>query len=52
MNKIRIIGALLLIIGAVIQFTINNDLGDFICAIAVSSGVLLLITGKTSKQTI
>ena len=50
MNKIRIIGLVILIIGIVIQFTIENDPADFISGILIGIGIGLLLTGKVGNQ--
>ena len=52
MNKIRIIGLVALAIGISIQFTIENDGSDFISGILIGAGIILLVTGKTSKTKI
>lgn len=49
MNKIRIIGLVLLIIGISIQFTLKNDATDFISGILVGGGIGLVLTGKKPR---
>ena len=48
MNKIRIIGLAILVIGIIIQFAPENDATDFISGLLI--GIGLLITGKVGKQ--
>jgi ABC-type transporter Mla maintaining outer membrane lipid asymmetry permease subunit MlaE len=50
-NKIRIIGLLILIIGFVIKFFLENDLDNFISAILIGIGIGLCLTGKVRRQT-
>lgn len=52
MNKIRIIGLVLLIIGVIIQFTLEGDMTDFISAAGIGAGIGLLVTGKVAKPSI
>ncbi|WP_189702671.1 hypothetical protein [Subsaximicrobium wynnwilliamsii] len=52
MNKIRIIGLVLLIIGIIIQFTIENDMSDFISGVGIGAGIGLFVTGKVAKPSI
>jgi type III secretory pathway component EscU len=49
MNKVRIIGLVLLIVGIIIQFTMENDMTDFISAARIGAGCGLLVTGKVVK---
>ena len=49
MNKIRIIGLVLLIVGVVFQFAIENDLTNFISAAFIGAGIGLLATGRITK---
>ncbi|WP_161804640.1 MULTISPECIES: hypothetical protein [Lacinutrix] len=49
MNKTRIIGLVLLVIGIIIQFTLENDATDFISGVLIGIGIGLVITGKVSK---
>lgn len=46
MNKIRIIGLIMLIIGIILQFSFENDGIDFLTGLLVGSGIVLLITGQ------
>ena len=50
MNKIRIIGLVILVIGIVIQFALENDSTDFISGILIGVGIGLLLTGKVGTQ--
>jgi hypothetical protein len=52
MNKIRITGLVLIIVGIIIQFTLVNDMTDFISSALIGGGAGLLITGKISKPAI
>jgi len=52
MNKIRIIGLVLLIIGTIIQFTLESDITDFISAAGIGAGIGLLLTGRVTKPSI
>ncbi|MFD0837574.1 hypothetical protein ACFQ0I_17485 [Mariniflexile aquimaris] len=49
MNKIRIIGLVILVIGIIIQFTLENDATDFISGLLIGAGIGLLLTGKIGK---
>lgn len=49
MNIVRIIGLVILIIGIIIQFTIENEATDFISGLLVGAGIGLLLTGKIGK---
>ncbi|MFD1295003.1 hypothetical protein ACFQ5N_14255 [Lutibacter holmesii] len=46
MNKIRIIGLVILIISAITQVTVENEMIDFISAIGMGLGMGLLVAGK------
>lgn len=46
MNKIRIIGLLILIIGIILHFTFENDGTDFITGLLIGAGIGLTITGQ------
>jgi len=50
MNRIRIIGLIILLIGIIIQFSFDNDGTDFITGFLVGGGIGLLITGKTRNK--
>ncbi len=52
MNKIRIIGLVLLIVGVIFQFIMENDITDFISAIFIGGGIGLLVTGRVVKPAI
>mgnify|MGYP001575808714 FL=1 len=52
MNKIRITGLVLIIVGIIIQFTLVNDMTDFISSALIDGEAGLLITGKVSKPAI
>jgi hypothetical protein len=49
MNKIRIIGLVILLIGIVIKFAVKNDAIDFISGILFGAGIGLNMTGKVGK---
>lgn len=49
MDKIRIIGLLLLIVGIFSQLMIENDLTDFISGVLIGAGLGLLLIGGKSK---
>jgi len=49
MNKVRIIGLVILILGIIIQFTIENDAIDLISGILIGIGIGLLLTGRIGK---
>jgi hypothetical protein len=51
MNKIRIIGVVILVIGIIIQFTLDNDATDFVSGLLIGGGFGLLITGRVGKPT-
>jgi hypothetical protein len=46
MNKYRLLGITLLIIGIILMNTIDNDLSSFISGILIGIGVGLTIFGK------
>ena len=50
MNKIRIIGLLVLSVGIIIQFTLENDVTDFISGILIGGGIGLTLTGIIGKS--
>jgi multisubunit Na+/H+ antiporter MnhG subunit len=52
MNKIRILGLVILVIGIIIQFAFENDGNDFISGLLIGIGVVLLITGKIGTPTL
>jgi len=49
MNKTRILGISLFIIGVVAQLSIENDLVDFISAILIGLGIGIIISGRLKK---
>jgi hypothetical protein len=49
MNKIRIIGLVILVAGIVIQFTLEGDISEFLSAFFFAIGLGLLIAGKITK---
>ncbi len=49
MNKTRIIGLVVLVIGIIIQLTMENDITDFISAFSIGAGAVLLLIGKITK---
>ncbi|GAB5554069.1 MAG: hypothetical protein Sapg2KO_36600 [Saprospiraceae bacterium] len=53
MNKIRIIGIVMLVIGIVLQFFLKSDGADFFTGFFGTGGIILLLTGriKFKKQT-
>ena len=50
MNKIRIIGLVILVIGIIIQFALEYDATDFISGLLIGGGIGLIITGKVGKS--
>lgn len=46
MNKTRILGITLLIIGTILFYSFDNDGIDFIFGLLVSVGLILTITGR------
>lgn len=51
MNKTRIIGLVILVIGIVIIFVIENDAIDFISGMLIGAGIGVLLTGDSVKTT-
>tara|TARA_B100000949_G_C14230545_1_gene428735 strand:+ start:491 stop:640 length:150 start_codon:yes stop_codon:yes gene_type:complete len=49
MNKVRIIGLGILIIGAIAQLFIENETIDFFSAVLIGAGIGLLLTGRIKK---
>ena len=47
MNKTRIFGILILLIGIILMNTINNDLSSFISGVLIGIGGAMAIAGKT-----
>lgn len=50
MNKIRLVGIILLFFGVIIQFIIENNTTDFISGLLIGAGLGFTITGKFNKQ--
>ncbi|CAM3828441.1 hypothetical protein FLGE108171_15940 [Flavobacterium gelidilacus] len=50
MNKKIFIGLILLIIGTVSQFTIENELTDFFSAILIGAGIGLIVGDRLGKS--
>ena len=50
MNRIRIIGLIMLIIGIILQFSFENDIADFLTGLLVGGGIALLITGQIKSK--
>lgn len=51
MNKMRIIGLIMLVIGIIIQFILENDATDFISGLLIGIGIGFILTGRIRKQT-
>ena len=49
MNRTRIIGLILLIIGAILPFTIETDVTDLVTGLLIGIGIALLIIGKGKR---
>jgi|AntRauTorckE5430_2_1112549.scaffolds.fasta_scaffold00449_11 hypothetical protein len=50
MNRTRIIGLIMLIIGIILQFSFENDGTDFLSGFFVFGGIALFITGKIKSK--
>lgn len=50
MNKTRIIGLILLIIGIALYFYFKNEEADFVGGLIIGIGIGLLFTGKTGNK--
>lgn len=50
MNKIRILGLILLIIGIILQYSLENDGTDFLTGLFVGGGIGLLLTGRFKSK--
>ncbi len=50
MNKIRIIGLIMLIIGIILQFSFESDGTDFFTGLLAGGGIGLLITGQIRSE--
>jgi hypothetical protein len=51
MNKTRIIGLVIIIIGIVIKYALENDATDFVSGILTGIGIGLILKGKFRKTT-
>lgn len=51
MNKVRTIGLVILAIGVILIFTIENSTTDFISGVLIGLGFGLLIIGKIGRPT-
>lgn len=49
-NRIRIIGLIMLIIGIILQLSFENDGTDFLSGFFVFGGIALFITGKIKSK--
>lgn len=49
MNKTRIMALVLLIVGLLIKFTVDNDATDFVSGLLIGIGLGLLLTGRIGK---
>ena len=50
MNRIRIIGLIILIIGIILQFSFENDGTDFLTGLLIGGGIGLLMTGQIKSK--
>ena len=50
MNRIRIIGSIMLIIGIILHFSFENDGTDFLTGFLVGGGIGLLLTGRIGNK--
>ena len=50
MNKIRIIGLLILVIGLIVKFNFKNDVPSFIIGLLIGIGIALLSRGRFGKK--
>ena len=50
MNRIRIIGLIMLIIGIILRFSFENDGTDFLTGFLVGGGIGLLLTGRIGNK--
>ena len=50
MNKIKIIGLILLIVGVVIHFSSENDGTDFFTGLMIGVGIGLFFTGRIGNE--
>lgn len=49
MNKIRVVGLVLIGVGIIIQFTLENDATAFISGLLIGLGLGFLYTGRIGK---
>jgi len=49
MNRTRLIGFVVLTIGAILQLFVENDLSDFLSGLFIGAGFGLLISGKLNS---
>ncbi|WAC01475.1 hypothetical protein N7U66_15885 [Lacinutrix neustonica] len=52
MNKIRIIGLLILAVGVVFHLTLKTEATDFFTGLSIGVGIGLLITGRITKPSL
>ena len=50
MNRIRIIGLFMLIIGIILRFIFENDGADFLMGLLIGGGFALLLTGRIGNK--
>ncbi|HEA30265.1 MAG TPA: hypothetical protein ENH91_09765 [Leeuwenhoekiella sp.] len=50
MNKVRILGVILIVTAVILNFTLAHDLIDFASGLLLGSGIALVITGKISRK--
>ncbi|WP_158254408.1 hypothetical protein [Tenacibaculum sp. SG-28] len=50
MNKTRILGLGILVVGIIISFTLENDAVNFISSLLIGAGIGLFLTGKFGKK--
>ncbi len=53
MNKRTIIGLVIIVIGIIIQFSLENDAADFISGLLIGGGIGIFFTGliRAKKET-
>lgn len=49
MNKIRVVGLVLIGVGIIIQFTLENDASAFVSGLLIGVGLGFLFTGRIGK---
>ena len=49
MNRIRIIGAIILLIGILLNIYLENEVVDFLSGLLIGLGIGLILTGRFSK---